>query len=396
MGASEAILRSLQDTSWIRRMFEEGLRRKERFGTENVFDLSLGNPDLEPPTAFKEALAAQAADLSERLHAYMPNAGYPHVREAVAEHLRRTQGPPFTAGDVVMTVGASGALNIILKTILEPGEEVIIPRPYFLEYNNYLEAHRGVPRPADTAPDFSLDLDHIAAAASPHTRAVLINTPNNPTGRVYTAEQLRGLGELLRDLSRERARPVFLISDEPYRRICYTAQPPPSVFAAWENTFVVTSFSKDLSIPGERIGYAALHPEMGGKEEIAAGMVMCMRNLGYVNAPALMQHLVPEMLSLSVDVAIYRRRRDRLCEALSAAGYTFPAPEGAFYLFPEAPGGDDADFAEALQEENVLVVPGRAFEGPGHFRIAYCVPDAVIEGALPAFRKVRDHILARD
>jgi aspartate aminotransferase len=390
MSASKKIRASMERSSWIRKMFEEGIERKAKFGAEHVFDFSLGNPDLEPPSRVGEILADLARDTTPGTHAYMPNAGFGETRQAVADYLNTFNAARFTADEIVMTVGAGGGLNVVLKTILNPQEEVIIPSPYFVEYNFYLDNHQGVARVVPSRPDFSLNLDAISEAISEKTRAVLINSPNNPTGRVYRAEELDGLSEILTHYSAKFGEPIYLISDEPYRKILYDGIAVPSVFDAYRESFVVTSFSKDLSLPGERIGYAAANPGISERPVILGGMVLCNRILGYVNAPALMQRLVRHLLKESVDVSIYQRRRDLFCEGLEAAGYDFQKPEGAFYLFPRTPIDDDTEYVKALQEENILTVPGSGFGGPGHFRIAYCVDDRVIEGSLPGFKRVMD------
>ena len=388
MPASQRIVASIEKSSWIRKMFEEGAARKARYGQENVFDFSLGNPNLEPPPKFKEILRKLAADPSPGQHGYMPNAGFVETRTAVANYLNQFNRPTFTADEIVMTVGAGGALNVVLKTLLNPGEEVIIPKPYFVEYNFYLENHQGVPRIVATKPDFSLDFDAIASAITQKTRAVLIDSPNNPTGKVYGEAELVELGRMLSHYSGRYGQPIYLISDEPYRKIVYDGLTVPSIFDVYSDSFVVTSFSKDLSLAGERIGYAAAHPHISDKEMILGGMVLCNRILGYVSAPGLMQRAVSQLLEESVDVSIYQKRRDLLCDGLSSLGYEFVKPQGAFYLFPRTPVEDDVAFVNALQEENILTVPGTGFGGPGHFRIAYCVSDETIERSLPGFGKV--------
>lgn len=385
MTVSEKIRTSIERSSWIRKMFEEGIARKAKYGPENVFDFSLGNPNLEPPAKFREVLRSLANDPTPAQHAYMPNAGRLDTREAVSAYLRKYNRPSFTAGDVIMTVGAGGGLNVVLKTILNPADEVVIPCPYFVEYNFYLDNHQGVPKPVKTNPDFSLDMDRIAEAITEKTRAVLINTPNNPTGKVYTRKELEQLGGVLQERSRRLGRPIYLVSDEPYRKIVYDGVAVPSVFDAYRESFVVTSFSKDLSLPGERIGYAAVHPEASEKRILVEGMVLCNRILGYVNAPAIMQRAIIPLLEESVDVSLYQRKRDLLCEGLSSLGYEFEKPGGAFYLFPKTPADDDVAFVSALQEENILTVPGSGFYGSGHMRIAYCVEERTIENALPGF-----------
>jgi len=388
MAISKKIQASMEGSSWIRKMFEEGIARKAKFGADNVFDFSLGNPNLEPPARFKEVLKGLANDPNPGLHAYMPNAGLAATRKAVAEYLGRHNGLSFGPDDVVMTVGAGGGLNVVIKTLLDPGEEVIIPKPYFVEYNSYLDNHQGVPRVVATKPDFSLDLETLEKAVTDKTKAVLINTPNNPTGKVYSEKDLLDLGQLLNHYSERRGRPIYLISDEPYRKIVYDGISVPGVFKTYRESIVVTSFSKDLSLPGERIGYAAVHPDISGKGTVMAGMILCNRILGYVNAPAVMQRAVAQLLEESVDIAIYQKKRDLFCEGLARAGYEFHKPGGAFYLFPKAPKGDDVAFVNALQEENILTVPGSGFYGPGHIRIAYCVEDRTIERALPGFERV--------
>lgn len=388
MPASRKILASIEKSSFIRKMFEEGNERKKRFGAENVFDFSLGNPNLEPPARFKEVMLELVKDPHPGTHAYMSNAGYPETREAVAAYLNKNNRCRFTADDIVMTVGAGGGLNVVLKTLLNPGEEVVIPKPYFVEYNFYLDNHQGAASLVPTKPDFSLDLDAIAGALTERTRAVLIDSPNNPTGRVYSVEELRALGQILDDYRKRTGQTVYLISDEPYRKIVYDGVEVPSIFDVYPESFVVTSFSKDLSLPGERIGYVAAHPEISDRSGIIQGLVLCNRILGYVNAPALMQRAIPRLLEESVDISAYQRKRDLLCKGLSQAGYVFTKPEGAFYLFPRSPIEDDVAFVGELRDENVLTVPGSGFGGPGHFRIAYCVNDSTIERSIPGFAKV--------
>jgi len=388
MTASKKIQSFIERSSWIRKMFEEGSVRKAKFGIENVFDFSLGNPNLEPPIRFKQILRELVEDSNPGQHAYMPNAGYVDTRQAVANYLNKNNRQTFGPDDIVMTTGAGGALNVVLKTILNQGEEIVIPSPYFVEYNFYIDNHQGVSRAVATGPGFSLDFKAIEEAITEKTRAVLINSPNNPTGKVYTEEEIEGLGALLTDNSRRFGKPIYLISDEPYRKITYDGITVPSAFNAYNESFVVTSFSKDLSLAGERIGYAAVNPEITDKDTIFAGMVLCNRILGYVNAPAIMQRAICSLLEDSVDISFYKKNRDMLCDALASYGYNFTKPGGAFYLFPRTPTEDDVAFVSALQEENILTVPGSGFGGPGYFRIAYCVDDRTIEKALPGFERV--------
>ena len=388
MAVATKIQASMEKSSWIRKMFEEGIARKAKFGAENVFDFSLGNPNLEPPAKFKELMKELAGDPKPGLHGYMPNAGLVESRKAVADYLSRNNRRNFSPDDIVMTVGAAGALNVVLKTLLNPGDEVIIPRPYFVEYNFYLDNYQGVPIIVKTKPDFSLDLSSMEKAITDKTKAILINSPNNPTGKVYSEETLKALGDLLGVYSRKLGKLIYLVSDEPYRKIVYDGITVPSVFDAYQESFVVTSFSKDLSVPGERIGYAAVHPGITEKDLIMGGMILCNRILGYVNAPAFMQRAVAHLLGESVDISLYQRKRDMLYNGLKDCGYEMEKPGGAFYLFPKTPIEDDVAFVSALQEENILTVPGSGFQGPGHMRIAYCVDDRTIEKAMPGFERV--------
>lgn len=388
MSASKKIRTAIEQSSWIRKMFEEGARRKAIYGDENVFDFSIGNPNLEPPAEFKLILKDLVEDSCEGRHCYMSNAGYEDTREAVADYLTEHNSQSFSRDDIVMTVGAGGALNVILKTILDPGDEVIIPAPCFMEYKFYVDNHQGVPRFVTSKPDFSLDLDTIKEAVNEKTKAVLINSPNNPTGKVFSRGELDSLAGLLTEYSEKRGDPVYLVSDEPYKKIVFDGIVAPSIFDVYKSSFIATSFSKDLSLPGERIGYAALNPEMEERELISAGLVLSNRILGFVNAPALMQRAVNSLLGVSIDVGIYQKKRDILCDGLSSLGYDFVRPQGSFYLFPKSPVPDDLSFVSALKDENILTVPGSGCGGPGHFRIAYCVSDSTIINAMPGFERV--------
>lgn len=367
-------------------MFEEGLQMSSDGGGP-VYDFSIGNPQLPPPSAFTEALSRLVADPSPNKHQYMPNVGYLETRNAVASSLSREYNLPFSAEQIVMTVGAAGALNTALKSILDPGDEVICIAPYFVEYRFYAENHGGKMVVVPSAPDFDIDVDAVSRAITPSTRAVIVNNPNNPTGRIYPQKTLNRLGETLRAASSANGRPIFLIDDAPYRKLVYDVDRCTSAFDAYENTMMGTSHSKDLGLPGERIGFLAVSPKCKGKEELMNAAALANRILGYVNAPALMQRAVTEVQDEVVDLDWYRRKRDRLVSALSAFGYQMQRPDGAFYLFPKAPGGDDAAFVKTLKSMRVLTAPGAGFGSPGCFRIAYCVDDSVIEGALPAFEK---------
>ena len=386
MAISRKIRLYIKSSSWIRRMFEEGERRKKIYGEEDVFDFSLGNPDIEPSDRFKEIVTGLMKGDTIGMHRYMPNAGLWETRRSIAQFLCCERRAEFKPEDITVTVGAGGGLNIVFKTILDPGDEVVIPKPYFVEYDFYIDNHGGIARKVKTKVDFSLDIDAISDGITSNTKAVIINSPNNPTGRIYKEDEIKGLSEVLMYYSKKLGRPIYLISDEPYRKISYE-ESVPDIFAYYKEVFLVTSFSKDLSIPGERIGYVAVHPDIQDKAHIIEGLALSNRILGYVNAPALMQRVIPYLLHEPAPVERYKRRRDLFCTALSSFGYEFIWPEGAFYIFPKSPIDDDKRFVSALQDENILTVPGSGFGCPGHFRIAYCTSEKIIERSFDGFEK---------
>jgi aspartate aminotransferase len=388
MPVAKKIAEASQCSSWIRQMFEEGARLAQIHGCDAVADFSIGNPNLEPPREFREALEELVRDPTLGTHGYMSNAGYAETRAAVADYLTEDQGVSVPWENVVMTCGAGGALNVILKTILDPGDEVIVSRPYFVEYGAYIDNHQGVLKLVDSLADFDLNLVAIEAAIGPRTRAVLVNSPNNPTGRVYPEVTVEALSELLRRKSGETGRVIYLVSDEPYRRIVYDGVRVAPVMAAYENTIIASSYSKELSLAGERIGYVAASPSISQVCDLMTGLIMANRILGFVNAPALMQRVVARLQGVTVDVSPYKRNRDLLCEELGKAGFAVNKPQGAFYLFPRSPLEDDAAFCRELQESLVLVVPGSGFGLPGYFRMAYCVAPSVVDCALPALRAI--------
>ena len=389
MAISARVSEYMKSASWIRRMFEQGAKLKREHGAENVFDFSLGNPDLPPPPAFSRALQAVAAEVPG-VHRYMPNAGFPETRTRVAARVAKQHGVDPGAAGVIMTVGAAGALNVVLKATLDPGNEVVVPVPYFPEYRFYVDNHGGVLKLVPTTPDFDLDLNAFEDALNENTRIVLINSPNNPTGRVYSAETLRQLGELM-----ERKAPeATLVSDEPYRQIVYEGHEVASVLAVTPRSVVATSFSKDLGLAGERIGYVAVHPDHPDREGLLAAAVFVNRTLGFVNAPALMQRVIARLDEVTVDLDVYAERRSVFLEGLREAGYECVTPEGAFYLFPRSPLEDDVAFVQALLEERILVVPGTGFGQPGYVRLSYAVPTDTIRRALPGFKRVLDRIRA--
>jgi aspartate aminotransferase len=377
----------MSQSSWIRKMFEDGIKLKKEFGEENVFDFSLGNPNVSPPERFKELIKEVAADESPGVHSYMPNAGNPEARRAIADYLSGEHSVRLSEENIIMSCGAGGALNVVLKTLLNPGDEVLIPAPFFVEYRFYVDNCGGVTRNVETKDDFSLDLQAIENAISEKTKIVLINSPNNPTGKVYDEKSLAALSEILEDKSIEIGHEIYLISDEPYRDIVFDGVKVPSVLRTYRNSIIATSYSKSISIPGERIGFLAINPGIADCDLLTGGMILCTRILGFVNAPAFMQRVIGNMQGIRVDIDEYKRKRDLLCDGLSSAGYQFAKPEGAFYLFPRSPIDNDIEFVKALQKKNILTVPGSGFGRSGHFRIAYCVDDSTIINSMEGFRE---------
>ncbi len=384
--------------SLIRKMFEEGTRLKAIYGADKVYDFSIGNPNVPPPESFKETLRAVVEADEPDLHAYMPNAGLPAARAAIARRLAAEQGVSVEAKHVVVTCGAAGALNVVFKALLDPGDEVLVQAPYFVEYGFIADNHGGCLKVVPPRADFCLDLEALEAAMGPRTKIVLVNTPNNPTGRIYSAESLAALAAAMERAGKRFGRTIYLVSDEPYRKIAYDGARVASPLAACPNGIVVTSYSKELSLPGERIGFAAVHPQAEDLDYLMGAISMANRILGFVNAPSLMQKVLARLivreleegLPACVDVSIYKAKRDILASGLKAAGYDFLLPEGAFYLFPKIPIADHTAFLDVLKEENILVVPGSGFGAPGYFRIAYCVDDSVIRGALPGFARAME------
>ena len=394
---TEQIRESMAGSSWIRRMFEKGLELKTKFGADAVCDFSLGNPDVPPPAATKAALERIAAEAVKPLGlGYCPNAGIPAVREAMAAYINRQQGLDASsvrcdAGHVVMTVGAAGALVAFFRAVIEPGDEVVCPAPYFVEYASYCGHFGGVLKTVPTkSDDFSPDIDGIAAAVTPRTRAILVNSPNNPTGAIYSAETMKRLAQVVDAVNAargEEGRPLSLLSDEPYRAFAYDGAKVAPVLPLTKWSIALGSFSKTLSLAGERVGYIALNPAMPDVATLAAAVTLTNRTLGYVNAPVIGQRLAAQLLDATVDLDVYDRRRKLMAEVLASAGIEFAMPKGAFYFFPKAPGGDDIAFTDALLEERILVVPGRGFGGPGHVRLSCSVDERIIERAADGFKR---------
>jgi aspartate aminotransferase len=389
MPIADKMVKMVESASMIRKMFEEGIRMKEKYGADNVFDFSLGNPDVPPPPIVKKTLV-ELINSENISHGYMPNTGFPHVRQAVADYLNKEYNVGLTSELIVMTAGAAGALNDTLKALINPGEEILVPAPYFIGYNQYAFIASATLKTAASLEDFHLDLDAIEAGINEKTRVMLINSPNNPTGVVYTKSELDKLGKLLEKASKKYGKRIYLISDEPYRKIAYDVEVP-SMFDVYPHTIVLTSYSKELSLAGERIGYLAINPKAEDAAMIA-GAAGVTNTMMYVNAPALFQQVVGKLQGVTVDIDIYKKRRDMFCEGLHKAGYEFDVPEGAFYLFPKSPIKDDVKFMGILKEQNILAVPGTGFGGPGFFRLSYAVPDKTIQDSLEGFKKAIDSV----
>ncbi len=383
----------VKNASWIRKMFEAGAQLKAEFGAENVYDFSLGNPDLPPPASVARGLEKLLTKAHEPFaFGYMPNGGYPWARQMLAEEVSKEQGLTINADAVLLSCGAAGGLNAFFRSVLNEGEEVLSFAPYFVEYGFYAENHgatfQSVPTKKDT---FAPDMQALQAAISEKTRVLIINSPNNPTGVVYSAEQLQQVVDVLSEASKKYAKPIWLLADEPYRFLAFDGIDVPSVLPMYKYSVVVSSFSKNLSLPGERLGYVIVSPllfqDSGEGTELMGALTLCNRILGYVNPPVVGQHIMAAALGSQVDVGIYKSRRDAMAEVLSEAGYEYQMPQGAFYFFPKAPGGDDVAFVQRLLEQKVLAVPGTGFGGPGYFRLTFCVDESVIRNSLTGFKK---------
>ncbi len=391
---SAEIASALGNSSMIRKMFEAGNELRKKYGNDKVYDFSLGNPDVPAPMAVKRALQniAEKADQPFAL-GYMPNAGYPECRAKLAEYMTREQGVKVEASHVLATCGAAGGINAFFRAVLEAGDEVICPSPYFVEYAFYAGNFGGVLKPVPTKADtFELDCDAIAAAITPKTRAVLINTPNNPTGQIYARKELEALAEVLKEATRRNGRMIYLIADEPYRYLNYDNCEVPSVFSVYDGSVVIGSFSKTLSLAGERIGYVAVNPALEGGDELINGVIMTNRILGFVNAPAVAQQILIESVDATIDLDIYRRRRNLMAQVLTDAGIEFMMPKGAFYFFPKSPVADERIFVDKLLQERILAVPGRGFGLAGHFRLTFCVDESIIANSAESFKNAMKNL----
>lgn len=388
MPISKKIEDFLDNSSFIRKMFEEGEKLRAIYGIEKVYDFSIGNPAMEPTKKCQEYLIELVTNPTPGMHGYMSNAGYPETRKAIANYLKKENGLSFGAEHIIMTVGAGGALNVALKTFLNPNDEVIVFKPFFVEYRFYADNHGGITVEIPTTSEFKPDPDILASSITPKTKVILINTPNNPTGVVYNPEDLENIQKVCQTKEKEYGTTIYIISDEPYKKISYDGEKVPSVFNYIDNVVVVTSHSKDLALPGERIGYLAVSPKCKDASKVLDGMVFCNRTLGYVNAPALMQKLVANLQEESVDVNIYQTNRDLLYNHLTSLGFSMNKPKGAFYLFPKSPLENELEFIDIAKKYNILLVPGRGFGLPGYFRISYCVSRETIINSLPAFTEL--------
>jgi aspartate aminotransferase len=390
------IKQAMSGSSWIRKMFEKGAELKSKYGADAVCDFSLGNPDVPPPAKTAEVLHSLADAAVRPLGVgYCPNAGLPAVREALAKYISKQQNMDIKGKDVICSVGAAGAIVSFFRAVIEPGDEVLCPAPYFVEYGSYCGHFGGVLKTVPSLePSFEPDVDAIAAAITPKTRTILINSPNNPTGAIYSAEVLSRLAKLVDEVNAKReeemgddARALYLLSDEPYRAFAYDGAEVPAILPLSPYAIVLGSFSKTLSLAGERVGYIAFNPSMPGVEMLVNAVTLTTRTLGYVNAPVIGQQLVAQLLDETVDLEIYDRRRKLMAEVLSNAGIEFTMPKGAFYFFPKAPGGDDLAFVDALQNELILAVPGRGFGLPGYIRLSCSVDEKIIARSAEGFAK---------
>jgi aspartate aminotransferase len=381
MPIAKTIAGQLENASWIRRMFEEGARMKKERGAGRVYDFTLGNPDVEPPAELLDALERVVAARRPGSHGYMPNPGFHEVRQTVAEKLTRDTGLDFVADDVFMTVGSAGACNVILKSILDPGDEVITLMPCFSEYPFYISNHAGRMVRVETDDRFLPDVDRIAAAITPRTRAIFVNTPNNPTGRIYPPEVLRDLDRMLCGLNHR----VLVVSDEPYKHLVFDGRKQAEVATLVANTAICNSWSKSQGLPGERIGYLALSPRLDDRPALRSACAFANRILGYINAPAIWQLVEKEAFDAKIDVAGYQAKRDLLCDGLARAGYDVTKPEGTFYVFLKSPIPDDVAYVRLLAKEGVLGVPGAGFGRAGYIRLSLTVPRDTIVNALPGF-----------
>ena len=390
---STQIEKMMAGSSWIRRMFEAGIELKKKYGADAVCDFSLGNPDLVPPKQIIDALRALPDEVDAPAGlGYMPNAGYPAVRAGLASYVSKEQSTELKGDHVVITVGAAGGLNCLFRAIIAPGDEVICPAPYFVEYGSYVGNYGGLLKPVPSTPlTFRLDLAGIENAITEKTRAIIVNSPNNPAGVIYSVDELKGLADILTRATEKYGRPVYLISDEPYRFLAFDGATVPAVMPLYTYTVVVGSFSKNLALAGERVGYVACNPAIPGVEQLVAAVILTNRILGYVNAPCIGQKLMLAALGANADASAYIRRRKKMAELLDYAGMEYQLPAGTFYFFPKVPGEmTDLAFVNLLTEERILAVPGSGFGYAGYIRLALCVDEKYIDLAREGFKRACD------
>ncbi|MCR5699492.1 MAG: pyridoxal phosphate-dependent aminotransferase [Treponemataceae bacterium] len=412
IAASVKEIMNNKGSSVIRKMFEEGIALKAKYGEDNVFDFSLGNPDMAPPKEVYQAVQEVAKDENPSRHGYMPNAGYMETREAMAAKINKEQnlqGEGKLCGkNIVMTVGAAGGLTCICKAIISPGDELIVPTPFFAEYRHYCGHFGGKLVPVKSKKDFSIDVEGIKKALSEKTAAVLINSPNNPSGKIYSEEEIRELAKVLKEHGEKCGRKPYLICDEPYRAITYDGKKVASAFPLYNESMVVTSFAKNLSLPGERIGFVAVNPKAEDADELVAAIIFANRTLGYVNSPAFFQKVVAKCWDAKVDYSTYQNRCKMITKVVANAGIEFVQPEGAFYLFCKAPlpqkeenkkyilKNDDGEycdefaFCDHMKKYNVLCAPGSGFGCPGYYRMAFCVSEKTISGCEESLKKAKE------
>lgn len=386
---SEEIVKNLKNSSWIRLMFEEGTRLSKIYGADKVYDYSIGNPYAEPPAEVKESLKKHILSEEKGLHRYMSNAGYPEVREKIAKALEKESNVSLTEENIVMTVGAGGALNVVLKSLLNPNDEVIVFAPYFVEYDFYVGNHGG--KTVRVEPDkktFEPNLEAFEKSITKNTKAIIINNPNNPTGVVYDENTLRSIEEIITRKQNVFGTTIYVISDQPYCEIVYDNIKLVNLLSIFKNTIIVNSFSKSLGLAGERIGYIAASSKIDNVDMLIKALCFCNRTLGFVNAPGLFQKVVGDALNAKVDISEYEKRRNFLYEKLTKLGFECVKPQGAFYLFPKALIDDDVEFVKRAMKYNLLLVPGSGFGCPGYFRMSYCVKFDMIENSIPAFEKL--------
>ena len=378
----------LSNSSMIRRMFEAGIELKKQYGADKVYDFSLGNPDLPPPPEIKAAMTELAA-VSDQPFAfgYMPNAGENSAREALAKLVSKEQNMTIPAANIIATCGAAGGINAFFRAVLSRGDEVICPAPYFVEYGFYAGNFGGSLKPVASKKDFSLDVEAIAAAVTAKTRAIILNSPNTPTGKIYSRAELTAVAEVLRAAREKFGRMIYIVADEPYRFLNFDGVEIPSLLDIYDGAVVIGSFSKSLSLPGERIGYIAVSPKLENSGELLGALTLTNRILGFVNAPVVAQKLIAKCWDCQVDLDIYRRRRNAMAQVLRDAGINFVMPQGAFYFFPESPVKDEKVFINALLKERVLAVPGSGFGLPGYFRLAFCVSEETILNSAESFKR---------